>query len=79
MAVLEVSYDLEILAVMSRALDEAWDEVESITIAGPAVDRDAARNIMAMRIVAAVEEGIRELDQLRMLALHSLGNSAFLL
>jgi hypothetical protein len=73
MAVLEVSYDVELLAVMSRALDEACDELEAMTTAGPAVDPDAARNIMAMRIVAAAEEGVREPKQLKILALHAIG------
>jgi hypothetical protein len=59
MTSVEVSYDLEILALMLRALDEAWDKVQAMTVAGLAVDRDSIRNIMAIGIVTAPALGAR--------------------
>jgi hypothetical protein len=67
------SCEPEIFAAMARALDLAWDELEITTIVGSAADRDAIFNIMAMRIVTAIEEGVRHPNELKILALHAIG------
>ncbi len=58
------SYDTQTFALMTRALDDAWSEVER-----PTVDCTGFRTIMALKIMAAVKDGERNPEQLRLLAL----------
>ena len=62
------TYDPDLLAAMGRALDEAWREAEA---QGVAADLDAtdARKAMALLIMAAVDEGLRDSDHLKRVAL----------
>jgi hypothetical protein len=68
-AVFDTTYDPETIAVMTRALNEAWHELEGMNVVGPAV----VRRIMSLRIVTALHEGVREPTPLRILALHAIG------
>ena len=57
-------YGPETLDLMTRALHAAWDEI------GFALDdRSSLRAIMALRIIAAVHDGERDLERLKELAL----------
>jgi hypothetical protein len=56
---------------MTRALDAAWQEVETVA-RGDACDRNTLRRIMALKIMAAVKEGERDLGCLTRLALEAM-------
>ena len=59
------------LALMTRALDGAWQEVETVA-RDDACDRNTLRRIMALKIMAAVKEGERDLGCLTRLALEAM-------
>jgi hypothetical protein len=61
-------YSPELLAQMQRALDVAWQEVEQAA-QHRAVDYSGLRRIMALRIMAAVKDGVTDPAQLTLLAL----------
>lgn len=65
------SYDPELVKLMSDALEQAWADVASITEVAPNVDQVAIRKLMAARIMAGVEEGVRDPDELKTLALNA--------
>jgi hypothetical protein len=65
------SYDPELVALMSDALDQAWADVANITEIAPSADQTAIRNLMAARIMAGIEEGIRDPSELKTLALNA--------
>ena len=58
---------------MTRALDAAWQEV-GIVPGGEAIDGAALRRIMALKIMAAVKDGERDLGCLTRLALEAIGD-----
>jgi hypothetical protein len=72
MATRAVFYDPELLVSMGLALDEAWADVATITLIVPTADRTAIRNLMASRIMAGVEEGVRDRAELKLLALNAI-------
>ena len=55
---------------MTRALDGAWKHVE--TVAADEASNAALRRIMALKIMAAVKEGERDLGCLTRLALEAI-------
>ena len=59
------------LALMTLALDAAWEEVET-TIRDKECRRNALRTTMALKIMAAVKEGERDLGRLTQLALEAI-------
>jgi hypothetical protein len=59
------------LALMKRAIDAAWQEVET-TARGKADSYTALRTIMELKIMAAVKEGERDLGCLTRLALEAI-------
>jgi hypothetical protein len=59
------------LALMTRALDAAWQEVEAVA-RDEASNCTALRRIMALKIMAAVKEGERDLGCLTRLALEAI-------
>ena len=61
------------LALMTQALDAAWQEVETVA-RDDACDRNTLRRIMALKIMAAVKEGERDLGCLTQLALVAISN-----
>lgn len=63
------SYDPELLSLMSRAYDDACSDDAVKNSAAPP---DAARTMMALRIMTAVAAGERSTDRLRLLALQSI-------
>jgi hypothetical protein len=64
------SYDPETLRVVSDAFDEAWKEYRALLPVEP-VDAAATRSAMARRIMAAIDEGRRDSDQLKWIALRA--------
>jgi hypothetical protein len=58
-------YDAKTAALMTLALDAAWDEVEFALTA----DRRAGQALMALRIMAAVRDGERDPERLKEWAL----------
>ncbi len=64
------AFDPETLAVMGRALDAAWAEMESrrALCAGP--EKAGIRRALALRIMAAARAGQRDPQRLCAVALH---------
>jgi hypothetical protein len=65
------SYDPELVKLMSEALEQAWSDVASITEVAPSADQTSIRRLMAARIMAGVEEGVRDPGELKTLALNA--------
>ena len=59
------------LALMTLALDAAWEEVKA-TVRDKECCRNALRTTMALKIMAAVKEGERDLGRLTQLALEAI-------
>jgi hypothetical protein len=64
-------YDPEMIRLMSEALDQAWADVASITEIAPSADQIEIRNLMAARIMTGIEEDIRDVTELKTLALNA--------
>ena len=63
-------YDLQTLWVATSSFDEAWMEYRALLPVEP-VDAAATRSAMAKRIMAAIDEGRRDPDQLKWIALRA--------
>jgi hypothetical protein len=63
------AYDPETLAMMTRILEDACGELQSINAKRALAD--VVRATMASRIVTAVADGEREPSKLKLLALHA--------
>jgi len=61
------------LALMTRALDAAWQEAEATTRIN-ATTRIALRKVMALKIMAAVKEGECDLNSLARVALQAISD-----
>ena len=64
------AFDPETLAIMGRALDEAWAEFESRSWLRAEPEKSGIRRALALRILAAVRVGQRDPQRLRDVALH---------
>ena len=64
----ERAYDPDDLALMTRVLDETWQAVLSKSVYR-ALDPTRTRHEMALRIMQAVDEGQRDPDDLRRVAM----------
>jgi len=64
------SFEPELVAIMGRALDEAWSEVESRSLVRAEPEKAGIKRALALRIMAAVRVGQRDPERLRMVALH---------
>lgn len=64
----DTTYDPDTLAVLMRALDEAWTEVQSALGVKP-LDSDFLRARLAMRIMIAANGGERDPRRLKLIAL----------
>ena len=64
------AYNPEMLALMTGALDEAWREAKARTAE---LDETDARKAMAFLIMAAVDEGVRDPEGLKRVALGVIG------
>ena len=64
----ERNYDPETMALMTRVLDETWQAVISKSVYR-ALDPTRTRHEMALRIMQAVDEGQRDPENLRRVAM----------
>ena len=64
----EEAFDPETKALIARALDDAWRELQAMLIVDP-VDADALRGKLASRISAAARTGERNAQRLKLIAL----------
>jgi hypothetical protein len=65
------SYNDETLALLKRALDDAWRYVERAMAVRSPSGESAARRLMALRIMAAADLGERDPERLTRAALQS--------
>ena len=66
------SFDAETVTMMGRISDEAWHEAQSRLSAPETGDPSGLRNLVALRIIAAVSNGERDPGRLRAIALEAL-------
>jgi hypothetical protein len=66
------SYDAETVAFMGALCDEAWHVAQSQLALPEAGDPSGLRELVALRIMAAVANGERNPEPLRLMALASL-------
>ena len=64
-------FDAETLDLMGQAFDAAWEEV-ALALASNDDNPTALRTLMAVRIMAAVRDGERDLERLKELALDAI-------
>lgn len=64
----ETSYDRDTLALLTRALDDAWKEVQSALVVKP-LAADVLRTRLAKRIMVAANDGERDPTRLKWIAL----------
>jgi len=64
------AFDPETVAIMGRALDEAWAELESKCWIRDEPEKSGIRRALALRIMGAVRVGQRDPKRLRDVALH---------
>ena len=64
-------YDPVTLALITRAFDEAWAEVQSKMKDSLLGDGSGIRRTMALRIMAAARDGMRDLERLKRLAIRA--------
>jgi hypothetical protein len=62
------SYNPETLAVMTQAFNAAWDALQANGVPA-SVTQEQAREQLAQRIIRAVNQGDRDPERLRLLAL----------
>ena len=65
-------FDPDTVAMMGRVCDEAWREAERRLSLTSAADTSGLRDVVALRVMAAVANGERNPDRLRLLALAAL-------
>ena len=62
------SFDPDTLDAMTRAFNEAWVDIQAM--AGPRpLDAEAARSVLARRILAAAAHGERDPRRLKLIAM----------
>jgi len=64
------AFDPETLAIMRRALDAAWREIESHSTVRGEPEKAGIRRALALRIMAAARVGQRDPERLRAVAVH---------
>jgi hypothetical protein len=65
-------YDPDVVALIVAALEAAWADVAEITLIAPSADQSTILSLMAARITAGIEEGIRDVSGLKTLALNAI-------
>ena len=66
------AFDPATVSMMGRVCDGAWDEATNRLSLFSARDSTGLRNILALRVMAAVANGERDTDRLRLMALAAL-------
>ena len=62
------SYDPDTLDALTRAFDEAWEDIQAMVGPRP-LDAEAVRSVLARRILAAVADGERDPRRLKLIAM----------
>lgn len=74
----DTSYDPETLSLLERAFKEAWSEIQ---VAAPAATAhgtfETTRKMMALRIMAAANNGERDPDRLKAMATQAVDGRDF--
>ena len=65
-------FDRATVALMGRVCDGAWDEATNRLSLFSARESTSLRNVLALRVMAAVANGERNPDRLRLMALAAL-------
>jgi hypothetical protein len=74
----DASYDPETLSLLDRAFKEAWQEVEvAIPSAANNGSMETTRKMMALRIMDAANQGERDKDRLKRLAVQAVDGRDF--
>ena len=72
------SYDSETLSVLNGAFDEAWREFQRAThSASEYRSMEVTRTMMALRIMTAANEGERDPDRLKEVAIRAVDGKNF--
>jgi hypothetical protein len=66
------SFDAETVALMGSVVDEAWEEAQSRLSLPTAADPSELRNLVAVRVMAAVAIGQKDPERLKAIALEAL-------
>lgn len=66
------SFDPDTVALMGRVCDDAWIEAQRWLSLAPMGDPSCLRETLALRVMAAVANGERNPQRLRLLALEAL-------
>ena len=66
------AFDPATVAMMGRVCDGAWHEATNRLSLFSARDSTSLRNVLALRVMAAVANGERDPDRLRLIALAAL-------
>ena len=66
------AFDPATVAMMGQVCDGAWDEATKRRLLFSARDSTGLRNVLALRVMAAVANGERDTDRLRLMALAAL-------
>jgi hypothetical protein len=66
------AFDPATVALMGRVCEGAWDEATNRLSLFSARDSTSLRNVLALRVMAAVANGERDPDRLRLMALAAL-------
>jgi hypothetical protein len=66
------AFDPETVAMMGRVCDEAWNEARSRLAFPEAGDASGLREVVALRVMAAVAVGQRNPERLKAIALDAL-------
>ncbi len=68
------SYDAETLVMLTRVFDAAWSDAQGMVGNNP-LDAVEMRSTLAMRILAAANDGERDPVRLKLIALRGIGDS----
>ena len=68
----DASYDPDTLALLARAYDEAWHELQIMNFVGSGQDDAVIQKMLGIRIMAAAANGERDPDRLKLLALQAI-------
>lgn len=66
------SFDADTLAMMGRVCDQAWEEAQRRLSFPTSGDPTGLRNLVALRVMAAVANGERNIERLKAEALKAL-------
>jgi hypothetical protein len=72
MELASASFDPPTLALMGRVCEEAWREVQSKNVFPSLSDEFEIRRLVARKVMTAVEEGERDPERLRAIAMHAI-------